>query len=551
MIVKSNEGAGISVVNNDASINIGSRTYINEFDANPNFVVNPADTATEAEALGDAGVVFTSLYDYDATSPLIPTKINSANDTMLASGETANQPDFMNSVGSNLVKLSDGTPDPIARWGSVGIQSGAVAVINDANFLYGGGGVNGPDGTLPSQSVLAFITLDTELQTPLEASLSSGTGRFAFSDPLYNPLAQLGTHAIVTNNNFYDNLDTPMQIEPNGLLAADPLTPLESGDPFFKNNLLQRNDIDGLAVRTSFDFAETGDETSVLRPQETPINNGEVNLTVNSVWNAIDMTYVLRGTVVLAGYYDNPTFSSTGGFTANAPVPSTVAFGAEEVPDITLTIQSALAGTPQADGSTVPSPGESVVVKVLNDYQPFDSGDLSTYGAQGDNGDTGAAVDGGAGFVVGVDDGVDPPSTTGSPLVDPGAGSQIRILGIGADAATGQTQVPAIITSLKDNTVGVTVRGIQEFSIYNNDPLFNFNPTANAFFNPKLRACAGRRRLHLLRRQLADQHEPGGSPRRQPDRQRRHLVHELDPDPGRRDHRHRTAASPPRASTAS
>ena len=30
-------GAGISVVNNDASINIGSRTYINQFDANPNF----------------------------------------------------------------------------------------------------------------------------------------------------------------------------------------------------------------------------------------------------------------------------------------------------------------------------------------------------------------------------------------------------------------------------------------------------------------------------------------------------------------------------------
>ena len=39
-----------------------------------------------------------------------------------------------------------------------------------------------------------------------------------------------------------------MQIEPNGLLAADPLTPLASGNPFFHNNLLQRNDIDGMAV---------------------------------------------------------------------------------------------------------------------------------------------------------------------------------------------------------------------------------------------------------------------------------------------------------------
>ena len=82
------------------------------------------------------------------------------------------------------------------------------------------------------------------------------------------------------------------------------------------------------------------------------------------------------------------------------------------------------------------------MVKLLNDYQPYDSGDPSTYGAQGASGNTGAAVDGGAGFIVGVDDGVDPPSTTGSPLVDPGAGSQIRILGIGGDEATGQPRSP-------------------------------------------------------------------------------------------------------------
>ena len=89
---------------------------------------------------------------------------------------------------------------------------------------------------------------------------------------------------------------------------------------------------------------------------------------------------------------------------------------------------------------------------------------------------TGASVNAGAGFVVGVDDGIDPPSTTGSPFVDPGAGSQIRILGIGANESTGQPQVPVILTSLRDTSVGVTVRGVQEFSIYNNDPLFTLNP---------------------------------------------------------------------------
>jgi hypothetical protein len=487
VIVKSAGGASIDVVNNNASINIGSRTYMNEFDANPGFVVDPTKTGTQAEGLSDAPVLFTSLYDFDATTPLSPTKINSANDALLPSGETANQPSFTGSIGSNIVKLSDGTPDPIARWGSVGIQSGAVAVVNNATFQYGGGPVNGPTGSLPGQSVLAFITQNTRFATPLNSTTTGGGGRFrGGAGSLFDPLAQLGTHAIITNNNFYGNVDTPMQIEPNGLLAADPLRPLQSGDPFFHGNVLQRNDIDGMSIATESSlFLLTADETQVLRRVEQPSGNGSVNLTVNSVWTATDLTYVVRGTIILAGYYDNLTFVPGQGFTTSAPVPNTVAFAAEQLPSITLTIQSALGGTQLADGSFVPAPGQSVLVKMLNDYQPFGNGDTSTYGSNGATAATGASVDAGAGFIVGVDDGVDPPSTTGSPLVDPGAGSQIRILGIGGNATTGQQRVPAIITSLRDNTVGVTARGVQEFSIYNNDPLFNNNPTANAFFNPK------------------------------------------------------------------
>ena len=37
-------------------------------------------------------------------------------------------------------------------------------------------------------------------------------------------------------------------------------------------------------------------------------------------------------------------------------------------PVITLTIQSALPGTLLADGTAIPSPGESVMVKMLNDF---------------------------------------------------------------------------------------------------------------------------------------------------------------------------------------
>ena len=72
--------------------------------------------------------------------------------------------------------------------------------------------------------MLAFITLDTTCQDAAELR-RQGRRRF-FVDPLFSPLAQLGTHAIVTNNNFFDNFDAAMQIEPNGLLAADPTRPL-------------------------------------------------------------------------------------------------------------------------------------------------------------------------------------------------------------------------------------------------------------------------------------------------------------------------------------
>ncbi len=478
VIVKSASGAGISVVNNDASINIGSRTYINQFDANPDF--NSSTPGFEAEGSSDAQVLFTSLYDGQATTPWIPSPIDSANDAKNPNGPFANQP--------TLSEPSSAVP-ALARWGSVGIQSGAVAVVNNAQFRYGGGSVNGPTGTLPSQSVLAFITEETLLNTPLNSGQGNGNGGFFAVDPLFTPLAQLGTRAIITNNDFFDNFDTAMQIEPNGLLAGDPTRPLVSGNPFFSNNLMQRNDIDGMAVVTSRTFAVSQDRTQLLRPQEGTIGNGGFNLTVNSVWDDTSLTYVLRGTIVLAGYYDDETFSPTTGLVSSAPIPNMVTFGAEQTPFITLTIQSLLPGTILADGSVVPSPGESVVVKMLNDFSPWDAGNLGTYGSTGDNILTGASVDGGAGFIVGVDDAIDPPSTTGSPLIDPGAGSQIRILGIAGDSTTGQQRVPVILTSLRDNTVGVTVRGIQEFSIYNNDPLFT--SLGDTFFNPQAAPAPG------------------------------------------------------------
>ncbi len=52
---------------------------------------------------------------------------------------------------------------------------------------------------------------------------------------------------------------------------------------------------------------------------------------------------------------------------------------------------------------------------------------------------------------------------TADPLIDPGVGSEIRILGIPGNQTTGQQRVPVIITSLRDDTVGTTVRGVQMY----------------------------------------------------------------------------------------
>src|SRR5208282_5974518 len=167
-------------------------------------------------------------------------------------------------------------------WGSVGIESGAIAVINAATFQYGGGAMNTQTQTLPSQSVLSFLTFDTLFALP----------------PTFSP--DLGTHVYITNNNFYHNFDAAMQVEPNGLLAGDPLHPLVSGLPFLRGNVLQGNGIDGLAVVTSRAYFFNPDASwEYIGPMEVNLNPYSDNQTVNAVWDLTDITYVLRGTVVL------------------------------------------------------------------------------------------------------------------------------------------------------------------------------------------------------------------------------------------------------------
>jgi hypothetical protein len=462
VIIKFNTGSALDVLNPGASLNVGSRSYINGFDQNNQY--SPDSPNFVDESASDPQALFTSLFDDTAISTLVPDPIN-------ATGETA---------AESAAKLVPGA------WGSVGIQSGAIAVINAATFKWGGGAINTPHFTMLSQSVLAFITAETFFTT------GPGSG----SDSLFG-LDTLGTHAYITNNNFFDNFDSAMQIEPNGLMSGNTLTPLApvnftdpfdinnigGGSPFFRGNVMSDNGIDGMSVVTNRGYyVNPGNNFQFVGPREAiSVGVSYVNQTVNAVWNATDLTYVLRGTVVLAGAYDFENFDSTTGFGFDAPVPNLQSYTTETAPVLSLTIQSALPGTVLADGTTIPSPGQSVIVKLLNDNTPNDSGPASLASTFGSSGSSAAVQNAGAGWVVGVDDGVDPPAANeGFTFSDPGAYSEIRILGIPGNQTTGQQQVPVIITSLRDGTVGTTVRGVVMDNILNSDPIYTtlINPGA-------------------------------------------------------------------------
>jgi hypothetical protein len=399
MVLKFQRGAAIDLrtsrtLDRQPSMNVGDRTYINQWDANSNLA--PSDPGFQAQHVGDAPVIFTSFFDDNATTAYINPNTGVAT-TIVPKVDSDNS-------NSNLP--TPGNVPALARWGSISVQSGATFVMDEATMQYGGGTVNVQNGTIGQRDVLDFEG-------------AGGQSLFGVTT------GALGTRAYVTNNNFYDNLEAPIGITPNGLLAADPLRPLTSGNPFFRGNIMLRNNINGLEVLD-------------------PVGDLNVaNLTVDSVWDDTDLTYVLRRTIRLSG---------AEGVLASMRPPSTLA--PELKPAVVLTIQSSLPDTPLADGSRVAKPGESVLVKLLNDGRnPL--GD----GVNGQPASTiASSYNAGAGFLVGIDNGVDP---TPDRLVDPGVMSQIRILGIGGNETTGQPRVPAIITSVRDDSVGRVIRGVR------------------------------------------------------------------------------------------
>jgi large repetitive protein len=406
MMVKLDRGAGIqiegtTVGNRTASINIGDRTYINEWDANPN--ISPtlsnglANPAFKANSTSLANVLFTSIYDNTAqtffTDPTtgITTQIVAPLDSADSGG---------------LFQPTPGQPvADQARWGGIEIDSPAVGVINGATIQYGGGFVNTATGTTQRYAI--------QLVTP------EGTGT-----------ASDGAHVMITDNNLFDNLRAPISINANGLFAGNEDQPLTSGAPFFHLNVLQRNDLNALLVQGN-----------------TGLQN-DPSATVDTVWPGSDITYLLMNTI---------TLGPEPGFVPAAPNGNQL--NPEPLPTVTLTIQSVLPGTILADGTLVPEPGISPIVK-LDGAGPSLATD-TTPGAF-------TNVEQGAGFVSGMDNGADPSADS---LIDSGVNSALRFLGIPANQTTGQSRVPVILTSIHDQSVGTTVRGVSMNQVIPNDSL--------------------------------------------------------------------------------
>jgi hypothetical protein len=397
MLVKFELGSGI-LVNADGSLNVGDSTYIKQFDLNNNYGPTYAATLANGQPNPLAG----------QTDPNFVTNSTTLAQVVLTSlyDDTATT-----SYYNSLTKLT-------------------TTIVAALPAVVGGAGVNQPTaGNVPAAARWGGIMTtagSVDVINDADIRYAGGTVNTPTgSQQQYaldvNPNDDTGANIMITNNLFTDDLRAPIAMTPNAIEAGDPSRPLESGDPFIHGNVFERNGIDAVLVE--------GGTGGVNAP----------NLTTNSVWTGGDFTYVLENTIVEGGGFPN--------------APSQTGLVAEPSPVVSLTLQSTLPGTILADGSVVPAPGVPLIIKLYNNGNPIPADTPGVNQA--------AAIpnsyEGGAGFLVGVDNGIDPPADS---LIDPGAFSQLRIVGIGASQITGQARVPVIITSLFDDTVGTTVSGV-------------------------------------------------------------------------------------------
>ena len=406
-ILKFARGAGMEMLP-ATTLNVGDTTYIRNFLADNTY--GPTTSGFTANSADLAKVIFTSYFDDTAATGY--TNPNTGV-VMIVTPALAVPPQ-----GSGTAQPTPTSVPDTSRWSGLTIDSGAVGVVNSAVFRYGGGSINIPGGTDNGQgSGNSHHALELSGGYLVSERFNTGFSRFS------------GSRVMVTNSTFRYNADVGLNLESQALLAADPLHPLTSGAPFIHGNIFENNDLNGVGVLGG----TGGNYAGVHSP----------NLYVNSTWTGSDFTYILRDTIVLG----------PGPFQGVPTYPSDTTYVTTPRPNVTLTLQSTLPGTVLADGTVVAAPGVPLVIKTLNNgNSPIPVETAGTTPAA----NLTSSWAGGAGFIVGVDDGTDPPTPVEA-LIDDGAFSQIRILGIAANASTGQVRVPVTITSIYDTSVGTVV----------------------------------------------------------------------------------------------
>ncbi len=405
MVVKFETGAWLEIGQDDgfgevqstaASLVVGDPTYIHEYDDNN--AINPSDPGFVANSPNLPKVIFTSFNDNAATT-------------------TSTNP-FTGVVTTIVAPLAalpaaaDTPPPAKADWGGIQLDPGSRDTINSAIIEYGGGFVN---------TIVGFTT-----EHAIEINRSDGPGAFL----------------MITNSTFLDNADVPINTTPNVWLATDEEEPLNSGAPFIHGNMFVGNDFNGVGVQGGTLFPNVSFNGAAA---------DYANLDESSVWTGGDFTYFLRQTIVLGPNTVNGPFGAAG---VVPPTPPATTLVTTPTPNVTLTLQSTLPGTVLADGSVVPAPGVPLVIKLDTVGPPPPAETLGAVPAAAISN----SIQQGAGFVVGIDNGIDPPAP--DTLIDPGAFSDLRIVGIGANQTTGQARVPVIITSAYNDTVGTTVNGL-------------------------------------------------------------------------------------------
>ena len=79
VMIKFGRGSALDVLNPAASLNVGSRSYINGFDQDNGY--SPLSPGYVEESASDPKVLFTSIFDDTATTPLVPVPINVTGET--------------------------------------------------------------------------------------------------------------------------------------------------------------------------------------------------------------------------------------------------------------------------------------------------------------------------------------------------------------------------------------------------------------------------------------------------------------------------------------